>query len=295
VIAESGALSLLHSPTSARATTDQFVKLAGVTDVAGLLALTQAQLLDAEQKLFQSTSFSDLLFGPVIDGVVVTEPPLHAIARGDAAGTPLLTGTTHDETKYWYFYDEWLAGVPPRDGAKLLPFVSDLFDGPSLEALIEGYEARSPTASPGDITMQLATDALFRQPQIRLAEAHAAHEPRTYMYLFDWRTPIEDGLYGSPHSVELPFVFRTFGEPSVDNFVGKSPPIRLADAVEDAWIAFVRGQAPSSPLLQDWRPYDQTRRATMRLDVASVVEDDPLGADRQAWQAIAFDSVSPAI
>jgi para-nitrobenzyl esterase len=155
VIAESGALSLLHSQASARATTEQFVKLAGVSDVAGLLALSQAQILDAENRLVQSTSFSDLLFGPVIDGVVVPEPPLHAIARGDAAGIPLLTGTTHDETKYWYFYDDWLAGVAPRDGAKLLPFVSDLFDGPALEALIEGYEARSPTASPGDITMQL--------------------------------------------------------------------------------------------------------------------------------------------
>lgn len=295
VVAESGALSLLHTQATARATTAQFMGYAGVTDLAGLRALTQDEIMLAEDMLESSTMFSDLLFGPVLDGALIPEPPLTAIARGDASGIPLLTGTTRDETKYWYFYYDYLQYTEPRFGVAYLPFVTSLFDATATEALIAGYEARSPTATPGDITMQLATDALFRQPQIRFAEAHAAHEPRTYMYLFDWRTPILGGLYGAPHAVELPFLFRTFGSPSVDDFVGTSPPLALSDALMDAVISFARTDVPSSSRLPTWPAYDTTTRATMRLDATSVVQDDPLAADRQAWQSIAFDSVSPSL
>ena len=294
-IAESGALNLIHTQATARATTQQFMQYAGVTDLAGLRALTVDQIMAAEAQLEASTSFSDLLFGPVLDGTLVKEPPLQAIARGDAADIPLLTGTTLDETKYWYFYFDWLKDVGPRAALPFLPFITSLFTPAEQETLIAGYEARYPSATPGDITMKLATDALFRQGQIRFAEAQAAHQPNTYMYLFAWQTPILDGLYGAPHAVELPFLFRTFGQPSVDDFVGTTPPLALSDAMEEAWFSFIRTGVPRSAHLPTWPAYDSTSRSTMVFDTASAVEADPYGAERQAWSAFPFDSVVPSL
>ena len=143
--------------------------------------------------------------------------------------------------------------------------------------------------------MQLATDLLFRQAQIRLAEAQAVHQPNTFMYLFDWRIPLGDGFYGSPHGAELPLIFRAFDELTGDEYVGNPPPIALADAMEQAWVAFIKTGVPSSPLLPTWPAYDSTTRATMRIDTTSFVENDPLSGDRVDWQAVAFDSLVPAL
>lgn len=294
-IAQSGALSLIRTQATAQNTAQQLLDFAGVTDLAGLQALDTDAVMAAQEALEGSTMFSDLLFGPVLDGALVTEPPMEAILRGDAADIPLLTGTTLDETRYWYFYYRILRGVPPRLGTELLPFLTSVFSDAEREALIVGYETRSPSATPGEITMQLATDGVFRQAQIRLAEAHAQHQPETYMYLFEWATPIQDGIFGSLHSVELPFLFGLAGTAEVEDYVGPNPPDVVTHAIQDAWASFVKGRAPSASALPSWARYDTTRRATMRIDTRSVLEDDPRSAEREAWASVPFDSVRPSL
>jgi para-nitrobenzyl esterase len=56
--------------------------------------------------------------------------------------------------------------------------------------------------------------------------------------------------------------------------------------VQDAWIAFARTGDPGHAGLPEWPAYDPERRATMLLGDACRVDEDPLGAERRAWDGL---------
>jgi para-nitrobenzyl esterase len=60
----------------------------------------------------------------------------------------------------------------------------------------------------------------------------------------------------------------------------------LADAMQDAWIAFARTGEPSHPGLPAWPAWDAAERAVMRLDVDREVLLDPAGAERALWEGV---------
>jgi len=60
----------------------------------------------------------------------------------------------------------------------------------------------------------------------------------------------------------------------------------LSDTISDAWVAFARTGSPNHAGLPAWPTYGPEARATMILDSVCRVENDPLGAERQAWAGI---------
>src|SRR3546814_8956007 len=53
----------------------------------------------------------------------------------------------------------------------------------------------------------------------------AAHQGKTWLYEFDWRSPACDGELGACHGIEMPFVFKTL--PTVSGprgLAGMGPP-----------------------------------------------------------------------
>jgi para-nitrobenzyl esterase len=291
-IEESGAVNTLRNTEYASDITTRFMEHAGVSDVDGLLSLTWEEILEAETDLMDEEWQSDTLFGPVIDGEVLPEPPLHAIAKGSAADVPLLNGTNLDEVRLWSLYIPGLENLTIEVASQLMPWLSESAPD-SLEAIAASYRSRRPEASEGDITMAIGTDVLFRIPAIRVAEAQSAHQPKTWMYLFIWPSGVE-GL-GSCHSVELPFVFNNLDAPGVEELLGENPPQELADIMQDTWIAFVKNSDPNNAGLPDWPTYDEGTRATMQLDLNPVIVNDPYSEDRLEWEGVPFDSVTPSL
>jgi len=99
------------------------------------------------------------------------------------------------------------------------------------------------------------------------------------MYQFAWRSPQFNGRLGACHGLDIPFVFDTLPD-GVDPLLGANPPRELAHVMHAAWIAFAsRGNCP-------WPKYDLSRRATMRFDTASRVENDPQSRGRVLWQGV---------
>src|SRR5450756_2413256 len=74
---------------------------AGVTDMAGLLSLNTKQIIKAQSDLSEREGRVGTPLGPVIDGSVLPEPPLHAIAKRSAANVDFLTGTNLNEVRFW--------------------------------------------------------------------------------------------------------------------------------------------------------------------------------------------------
>ena len=292
-IAESGALNLANNVNYASGVTRQFMSDAGVTDMAGLLSLNTKQIIKAQSDLSDQEGGVGTPLGPVMDGSVLPEPPLHAIAKGSAANVDFLTGTNLDEVRFWLITVPLLAVAPIQTAADFMPMLSKAL-GAYTNAIAASYKARRPKATDGDITMAIMTDVMFRVPQIRVVEAQSAQQPKTWMYLFTWPSPVRDGILGACHALELPFVFNHLHAPNTVEFMGNDPPQKLADIMQDTWIAFAKTGDPNNKSVPNWPAYNTQTRATMLLNVKPSVENDPYSEDRQIWNGIPFDSVNPS-
>jgi para-nitrobenzyl esterase len=81
--------------------------------------------------------------------------------------------------------------------------------------------------------------------------------------------------------MEIPFAFDNV-QISANLTGGGAEAVALADKVSDAWIAFARTGDPNTPKLPHWPVFAPTDRATMVIDNASKVVNDPLRERRVA-------------
>lgn len=144
-----------------------------------------------------------------------------------------------------------------------------------VNALIEALRAEEGDLSPSDVFFRITSDARLRLRAIHQAERKAAQNAApVYMYVTEWRTPVDGGKWRSPHVVDLPLIFDNVA--LAPSMVGTGNDAHaMAAIMSSAWIAFARTGNPKIPELPDWPRYDTTTRATMRLDTESRVVNDP--------------------
>jgi para-nitrobenzyl esterase len=262
----------------------------GLSEPADLRGVPVEALLEAQTGVLAPRGGGGLVLVPVVDGASLPADPLEAIAGGSAADVPLLIGTNRDEAKMFMVAD-------PRnrepDEDVLYRRIERAFAANGVDlspaAVIDAYrrartEAGLP-ADPREVWSAIESDRMFRIGSIRTAEGHAAHQPATFMYLFEWESPAMRGALGACHALELPFVFGTLESPGMPRFAGSGPEAeRLSAAMMDAWASFARDGHPAGEGLPGWPAYDARRRATMVLGASPRVEDAPLDAERAVWE-----------
>jgi para-nitrobenzyl esterase len=153
--------------------------------------------------------------------------------------------------------------------------------------ILRGYASRRSIRDPAEAVRPARTDFFFRIPSIRLAEAALRHNPRVFMFSMAW-----GGRLGATHGLDVPLMFDSL-EPSRDVLAMLGVPDAsaaqsLATAMHGAWVNFVKTGSPQHPDLPEWPHYDLTRRATMELNSASRVVDDPCPEERQLWEAARY-------
>jgi para-nitrobenzyl esterase len=273
-IAQSPSILQLRTRVQATAAAEQVLARLGVGtgQLDRLLTVPVPALLDAQAAFVGPELFT--AFAPTPDGTVLPGPVMESAATSAA---PLLIGTNRDELFLFTALDGRTATV---DEAALRK-VARRYAGDGADALMAAYAAARPGRTPGQLGAAIAGDDAFWLPAIGLAEARRAP---TWMYRFDWATPVFGGVLGACHGVELPFVFDTLE--AARGFIGDNPGLSaLAAEVHGAWVAFATTGDPG------WAAYDDGRRATMRFDAPSTVVDDPDGDLRARWSGRA---ASPA-
>jgi para-nitrobenzyl esterase len=294
-IAQSGAASTNLAPETARRVTQRFGQLVGVDpsdrealealDVAAITGAVDKMRLDAmmDPSLLGEEFHKGMAFLPVHGTPALPRLPLDAVK--DRSAVALITGTTADEMRLF-----------THAGAQQFMFTrevieimyGDLFGraGRTVRPALDLYARNRPGAEDLDVIAAFQADLGFRAPAIRLAEAHVAANPETWMYRFSWPSPVMGGKLGACHGLEISFVFGNFDDPVLGLLCGKNPPLELADQIQHAWVSFATDGVPQADGLPGWPRYDTARRATMDLNVQSNVVDDPEGDEREVWDGI---------
>jgi len=272
----------------ARGRADALRSRLGVSDEAGLRAAPVEALLDAQAACAAAGPHrTGMLFAPVVDGDRLPVHPLGAVAAGVAAGVDVLIGTTREEMQLYAF------GADPSamDDGRLAAILAGQLDGlvarpaDTAAALIDGFRAirseRGEDTSAAALYYAIVTELGLRYHATVLAGAQARHNPSTFMYLFSWPSPMQEGLLGACHAIDLPFTLGNLDAPGMSAFAGAGDAAeRLAANLMDAWASFARGGNPSHAGIGEWPRYEASRRATFELGEECRVLEAPFEAER---------------
>jgi len=286
-IIQSGAGVRLRTRERAAKLTECVMRELGV-GVDGLAALPMASLLaavDPAQKALgpaDNPLFDRYPFGPVVDGDVLPRQPFDPDCPATAADIPLLIGDMKDETASFLAPDDTVWNRVLTE-AGLRERLSRLA-GADTDRAIALYQRLYPNANPAERLIAATTDCNFRIRSWVLAERRASGPAPMWMYSFEWETPVLDGKLKAPHALDVPFTFDTI---DLTNATDLSTDARgLAATMSGVWAAFARNGVPDHPAIPHWPPYTTADRATLILDAACRIENDPRGEQRRLWREI---------
>jgi para-nitrobenzyl esterase len=259
------------SREKARENTDKFLAALGLkpNQLDDLQTLPPAKLLSA-------MTAARVSFSPVVDGNVLPRDPFSPTAPELSADVPLLVGTT--ETEGTYDVPELVEMDEATLHARLK---GPRYLGDDADRIIELFRKKRPRATPAELYFTICATPLNANKQ---AERKAAqNKAAAYLWQINWRSPVRDGLFMSPHCLELPFVFNNVRH--LPEMVGTGPEIQpLADKLSAAWVAFARTGNPNHPGIPNWPAFNPTQRGVMVIDNEWKVVNDLNREERLAME-----------
>ncbi len=251
--------------------------------VRDLLALPMDALMKARRP--------GAYFGPVKDGRSLPRDPFDPDAPPQSAHIPMVLGNTHDETRGLMgpsdpsLFELTWERLQPRLEANS-PFMGNLDRG----QVIAEYRRIYPQYSASDVFFAATTASRSWRGQVIEAERRAAQSgaaARTWVYQFDWPTPVQDGRLKAPHGLDIPMVFDNIA--LAPQMCGTGPDAqRVADQVSEAILAFARTGNPNNNKIPRWPTFALVRRSTMVFDTAARVVHDPRGDERRMFEKVPY-------
>ncbi len=223
-------------------------------------------------------------YSPVVDGIVLPRDPWQPDGPTVSAGIPIIVGTTRTETT------ALLGASHPNnfalDDASLPHALADWIPDRDVVRTIAGFRQLMPQATASELFFAITTDRRVRQQAWTQAEHKDSQgSASVWLYELDWTTPVDGGKWGSPHSLDIAFVFDNVAKSKT--MVGTGPePQKLADQMSSVWIAFARTGNPNTDGVPEWPPFTSTQRATMVFDATSHVVNDFRGDERALLMAL---------
>ncbi|MEV4315571.1 carboxylesterase family protein [Actinocrispum sp. NPDC049592] len=278
-------------PGQATTVAETIVKELGFSrgdDLAPLREIRASRLVRAQiaasARLGEFTFGGSFRFGPVIDGLHLTDSPLNIAVRGDAMDIPLMLGSTKDE--FTLLAADMAAGLDEPQARQ----IAQTMMGDYGETVLDTYWSRRPGATPGDVMLAIWSDST-RVATLRIADGHVTHGTNpVYTYLFTWESPVHGGKYGATHILDSPFWFNNVDAAPI---TGDGPDRRaLADRMSKALIAFARTGNPNHSGLPHWPAYRIGDRPTMVIDTTCELRLDPYGAEREVLTQVSARELS---
>ncbi|MBD3647982.1 MAG: carboxylesterase/lipase family protein, partial [Pseudomonadales bacterium] len=220
--------------------------------------------------------FGGLRLAPVIDGLSLLRHPFTPDAPIHSKNVPVMIGWNKDEMTIFNTTAPWFGTLTEQE---LAGRVTGMF-GNNAADLLQAYRGMYPDYSPTYLFNMIMGDSRMFAGSVTLAERKVAQRGApVYMYYLVWETPVGEGIFKSPHTLDMPFMFNNVDKATA--LTGESTEARkLEMQMSSAWIAFARNGNPNNSTVPHWPQYDANDRATMVFDVKPRVENDPKGSIR---------------
>lgn len=262
--------------------------------VLAALQLTQARVAELRtmpmQKLIEA-SHAVSYYGPVKDGRTLVRDPFDPDAPPISAEVPMILGNTHDETRLLIGGGDPTAFELTWDTLPAKLAQNSQFLGTLNQAdVIHEYRRIYPAYSASDVFFAATTASRSWRGQLIEAERRAAQpvaKEHTWVYELDWKSPIDGGKWGAPHTLDIPLAF---GNVEVaDQMTGDGKEARsLAALMSSTFIKFARKGEPNHPGLPHWNPYSLEKRETMSFAAQSKLVNDPRGRERRLVEQVPY-------
>lgn len=277
----SGQQVTASGPLNATRRTDAYLATLGLENANAreIAALPAARLAEALAQTDPVLGFGSLYFGPVVDQRHLTRHPFYPDAAPQSLSITMMIGNTHDETRGFVGADRsafalsW-DDVPARLAAAMRVDILP-------DHVVREYRRLYPHYSPSDVYFAASTAARsWRGALIELEERARAGAP-AFAYQLDWRCPREGGIFGAPHTLDIPLVFGNLAE---SEWIGARTPEAeaMSRPMMDALLRFARTGDPG------WAPYTLPERRTMIFDNVSRLEADPRRAERELFASVPY-------
>ena len=274
-IIESGSTLKELTADEAQQNTDKFL-------AALRMKLSQAEELKTLPTDKLLAAMKGVRLGPVVDGVALPRHPFEPTAPEISADVPMMVGTT--DTEGTYDAPELVTISEQEMHAKLRKRL-----GPDSEKVIALFRKTRPHATPAELYFTIFACPVKAHLQ---AERKAAlGKGPAYLYMINWRSPVRDGLFLSPHCLELPFVFQNVWH--MPEMVGTGPEIQpLADKISGAWVAFARAGNPNHSGIPHWPAFSASQQPTMVINNEWTVVND-LNREERDYIAANYPELPP--
>jgi para-nitrobenzyl esterase len=223
-----------EAPRTGEKIGETFATSQGITG-SGAEAAKALRALSAAALSAPVTGLSDPgIPSPMIDGVLIPEPPPAVFAAGHEAKVPYIAGG-----------NSWEASLFPNTAKEPEPVLARL--GPARAAIVAAYGG-----DPASVAQDLTTESTVIEPDRHLARLHAAHGQKAWTYYFSYVPAAQRAeVHGLNHGGEIVYVFDTLRDQPV-SFAGRTLPAatpedhRIAEAALAYWVAFAKTGDPGS-------------------------------------------------
>ena len=217
--------------------------------------------------------------GPVIDGKVLPRHQWDPTAPSYSANVPLLAGSVENE-------NGWL-GPPPyelADAEMQDRFTKRLANGDAAEGqkLLGLYKRLHPTTRNQMLWLMAESDDQRRASAQQLCKLKFEQgTAASYLYFFDWQSPVHNDRMGAYHTLDIPFVF--YNMDSGASMTGSAQArYQLGHVMSAAWAAFARTGDPNHADMPTWPKFDPATYPTMMFGPTVRVTNDPNHEERLA-------------
>ncbi|MEV8372795.1 carboxylesterase family protein [Kribbella sp. NPDC056861] len=249
--------------------TREGVSTASSADLIAAQSQVSAQLPKAPfRRVWGDVATNLMPFEPVIDGEVLPVLPIKAIEAGAGSEVDVLVGYNTQEARL-FFLTTPESGVVTR---ALTVVLSRLFKLTRKDRAAYRGWATGPSRD-YDAMIAMLTDAVYRIPALRLAEAHG----RAHVYRFAWQSSARDGRLGAAHGLELPYVFDNLDNPDWRGMLQDAGDAELATGMHASWVAFAKTGDPG------WPTYTPANRVEREFSGVDGVVTDHHPASRELW------------
>jgi len=242
------------------------------------------KLHELDTKTLQNAYYAEprierLANGPVIDGKILPRHQWDPTAPSYSANVPLIAGSVETE-------NGWV-GPPPfelSDAEMLERFTKQLAgnDAAQGEKLLGLYKRTHPDlrnqmlwlAAESDDTRRWNAQELCRLKQEQRTAA-------SYLYYFDWFSPVHNNRMGAYHTLDIPFVFYNMDIGASMTGSAQSR-YALGHVMSAAWAAFARTGDPNHADMPKWPVFDVATYPTMVFGERVHVANDPNREERLA-------------